>query len=159
MTNGEKMQELFPEGKTRRCINGVVFESDGWCHAYDSVWWNAEYKEPTTKNNLGVDCIDRAQAQTEIEMNASRYTLAHERGTRGDVEWSDNLIAIDDAVDIIRNLPSVTPQEPKIGHWIPTYGNVKCSVCGSVKDSREVGKSTHYCDFCGAKMESEDDNE
>lgn len=45
MTNGEKMQEVFPEGKTRRCRNGVVFESDGWCHAYDSDWWNAEYKE------------------------------------------------------------------------------------------------------------------
>jgi hypothetical protein len=51
-------------------------------------------------------------------------------------------------------------QEPKTGHWIPTYGNVKCSVCGSVKESRRVGKATHYCDFCGAKMvepqESED---
>ena len=47
-------------------------------------------------------------------------------------------------------------QEPKTGHWIPTYGNVKCSVCGSVKDSRDVGKATHYCDFCGAKMESEE---
>ena len=43
-------------------------------------------------------------------------------------------------------------QEPKVGHWIPTYGNVKCSVCGSVKESRRVGKATHYCDFCGAKM-------
>ena len=49
MTNGEKMLELFPEGKTRRCKDGVVFESDGWCHAYGSDWWSAEYKEPTTK--------------------------------------------------------------------------------------------------------------
>ena len=62
MTNGEKMQEMFPEGKTRRCRGGVVFESDGWCHAYDSDWWNAEYKEPTPKNDLGVDCISRADA-------------------------------------------------------------------------------------------------
>ena len=46
-------------------------------------------------------------------------------------------------------------EEPRKGHWIPTYGNVKCSVCGSVKDSREVGRATHYCDFCGAKMERE----
>jgi len=43
-------------------------------------------------------------------------------------------------------------QEPKIGHWIATYGNVKCSICGRVKDSRDVGKATHYCDRCGAKM-------
>lgn len=46
MTNGEKMQEAFPEGKTRKCRDGVVFESDGWCHANDSDWWSAEYKEP-----------------------------------------------------------------------------------------------------------------
>ena len=43
-------------------------------------------------------------------------------------------------------------QEPKTGHWIPTYGNVKCSVCGRVKDSRDVGKATHYCSKCGAMM-------
>lgn len=54
MTNGEKMQEVFPEGKIRRCRGGVVFESDGWCHAYDSDWWNAEYKEP--RKGHWVDC-------------------------------------------------------------------------------------------------------
>ena len=70
-------------------------------------------KQTTTiKNDLGVDCIDRVQAQTEIEMNALRYTLAKERGGMGQVEWSDQLIKISDAVDIIRHLPSVTPQEP-----------------------------------------------
>lgn len=50
--------------------------------------------------------------------------------------------ALDDLVEAVN----------KTGHWIPTYGNVKCSVCGSVKESRRVGKATHYCDFCGAKM-------
>ena len=49
-------------------------------------------------------------------------------------------------------LTPVTPTHKK-GHWIPMYGNVKCSICGNVKDSRNVGKATHYCDFCGAKME------
>lgn len=43
----------------------------------------------------------------------------------------------------------------KVGKWISIYGNVKCSICGNVKDGRSVGKATHYCDFCGAKMESE----
>ena len=56
------------------------------------------------------------QAQTEIEMNALRYTIAKERGGMGQVEWSDQLIKVSDAVDIIRNLPPVTPQEPR---WIP----------------------------------------
>ena len=69
------------------------------------------------------------------------------------------VVPVDYIADMVGELPPVTPQS-KVGHWIRTYGNVKCSVCGSVKDSREVGKATHYCDFCGAKMvepqESED---
>ena len=40
-------------------------------------------QEATTKNDLGVDCISRTQAQTEIEMSASRYTIARERGGMG----------------------------------------------------------------------------
>lgn len=96
--------------------------------------------EPTTKNNLGVDCISRAQIQTEIEMSASRYTIAKERGGMGKVEWSDQLIKVSDAVDIIRNLPSVTPQEAR---WIPvserlpkTFEFVNCT-CHSLIDDRE----------------------
>lgn len=54
----------------------------------------------------------------------------------------------------INELPPIQPKT-KVGKWIPTYGNVKCSVCGNVKDGRSVGKATHYCDFCGAKMEVE----
>ncbi len=57
--------------------------------------------------------------------------------------------------DLLADVQEAEEQEPIKGHWVPTYGNVKCSVCGSVKDSREVGRATHYCDFCGAKMEGE----
>ena len=55
----------------------------------------------------------------------------------------------------IKAMPPVTPTCKK-GHWISIYGNVKCSVCGNIKDGRSVGKATHYCDFCGAEMESEE---
>lgn len=65
MTNGEKMQEMFPEGKTRRCRGGVVFESDGWCHAYDSDWWNTEHKEPTTRIS---DLYEEGSSMQETEM-------------------------------------------------------------------------------------------
>jgi hypothetical protein len=56
-------------------------------------------------------------------------------------------------------MPSVTPQEPKTGHWIATgdyftgaYSSidyVECSCCGY--ESLEEG---HYCPFCGARMEN-----
>jgi len=69
-----------------------------------------------------------------------------------DKHTNDDGTLDDDITCILENLPPIQPKV-KVGHWIPTYGNVKCSVCGNVKDSRNVGKATHYCDFCGAKMQ------
>ena len=44
--------------------------------------------------------------------------------------------------------------------WVSNYGNVECSNCGHCEDAAHVGKATHYCSFCGARMiepqESED---
>jgi len=71
-----------------------------------------------------------------------------------DKHTNDDGTLDDDITCILEELPPIQPKA-KVGKWIPTYGNVKCSVCGNVKDSRNVGKATHYCDFCGAKMESE----
>ena len=90
-------------------------------------------QEPTTKNDLADDCISRAQTQIEIEMNASRYTIAKERGGMGQVEWSDQLIKVSDAVDIIRQMPPVTPQEP-------TAKN--CESC------RYYGLHHDVCNYC-----------
>jgi len=72
-----------------------------------------------------------------------------------DKHTNDDGTLDDDITCILEELPPIQPKV-KVGHWIPTYGNVKCSVCGNVKDSRNVGKATHYCDFCGAKMEVEE---
>ena len=83
-------------------------------------------------------------------------------------KWGENFSgddAMQESIDAIREMPSVTPQEPRKGHWIMTsdylttaYGSidyVKCSCCG--EDSLEEGD---YCPNCGAKMvepqESED---
>ena len=70
-------------------------------------------------------------------------------GNKRECTWPEYSEAYNMAIKVLE-------QEPKTGHWIPTYGNVKCSVCGRAKDRRDVGKSTHYCDFCGAKMKSEE---
>ena len=145
MTNGEKIKEIFPNGVLTSINNSYYWGDD---ILVGKSFWNAEYKEPN-KSEIPTgsdDCISRAEAQTEIEMNASRYTIAKERCGMGQVEWSDQLIKVSDAVDIIRKLPSVTPIRPK-GHWVMThdylttaYGYidyVKCSCCG--EDSLEEG--------------------
>lgn len=117
----------------------------------------------TVKNNL--DLIDRAKAQTEIEMNACRYTLAKESGGTGKVEWSDILIKVSDAIDIIRNLPPVTPTRKK-GKWIVNKerDTICCPYC---HDKQKIGKDEvellktaftgfKFCKYCGAEMESEE---
>jgi len=92
------------------------------------------------------DFIDRADAMTEIMMFA------------GNEKNNDDIyIKVSDAVELLRELPPVTPQ-PKAGHWIKTndyltcaYGcidYVKCSCCGEY--SLEEGA---YCPNCGEKME------
>lgn len=65
---------------------------------------------------------------------------------------------VDDLIAIIKEIPSVKPQEPKTGHWIrqdntkkPLYGWYFCSECNSV-----IGDKTKFCSNCGAKMEDKE---
>ena len=64
--------------------------------------------------------------------------------------------------EIVSELPSVNPQEPKTGHWIDTDSKdfefhrvYKCSECGNTEI--EYPESIHghfrYCPYCGARME------
>ena len=116
------------------------------------------------RETLEIDYIDRAQTQTEIEMNASRYTLSKERGGMGQVEWSDQLIKVSDAVDIIRHLPSVTPARKK-GKQINRSSASGCGIRYVASECSCCNKKTffdcdqlvyRYCPNCGAKMESEE---
>ena len=108
------------------------------------VWEVEEEQEPTTKNNLGVDCISR-QAVIDSLYDWSNHSMT-------DAEtWHLRQVIGD-----IKSMPSVTPQEPKTGHWIPSHIPEsildECSECGF-----SCGAFTfNYCPNCGAKMESED---
>lgn len=104
---------------------------------YDLLADVQEAEEPTTKNDLGVDCISRADAIRVASGYCHPSNVAKE----------------------LAKLPSVTPQEPKTGHWREDIDNNRrwdrvrfyCSECG---DWQIYGK-THYCPNCGAKMQSE----
>ena len=107
------------------------------------------------------DLIGRAEAQTAIQFAAKRYTVAHEAHGEGQVVWSDNLINVTDAMNVLRDLPSVQP-ERKTGRWIEmssTNHTYKCSVCGrllvNITDGKNnVAKNYPYC-HCGADMRGE----
>ena len=62
--------------------------------------------------------------------------------------------ALDMAIDYMKNSAYVIHAK-----WVPNYGNVSCSSCGHTEDAAHVGKATHYCSFCGAKMDKEQQGE
>ena len=118
-------------------------------------------QEPTTKNDLGVDCISR-QAVIEFVCKNTEEILKDTMPL--EVKLSDDYL-YENIAKIMRNpkvLPSVTPQEPRKGHWIMTgdyftgayesIDYVKCSCCG--EESLEEG---NYCPNCGADMREVDE--
>lgn len=134
--------------------------------------------EPTTKNDLGIDCISRTDAlrvakneylrgwhdalckalseKYSIHCEEGKFSVIQEETITG-LGLSMNCAAGKDVKSYMSTIPRATPIRPK-GHWIMTsdylttaYGSVdyvKCSCCG--EDSLEEGD---YCPNCGAKME------
>ena len=100
MTNGEKIQKDFKgcevcEPIVEDDIIHVIFaDKKNSAIGFDWSWWNAEYKEPTTKNDLGVELISKADALDCVNWGYS----------------------FSDIYKKINDLPSVTPQESR---WIP----------------------------------------
>ena len=132
MTNGEKIKEIFPNGVLTSINNSYYWGDD---ILVSKKWWNAEYKKPTTKNDLGVDCIvDVLGSYTDLDIPYKR-------------EIAENILA---------NLPSITPQGLKTGHWTD---DGYCSCCNKQTFPLDVsGYASGYdsfCPNCGAKMESE----
>lgn len=188
MTNGEKIEEIFPNVEISPnpyspsvdiCIGGIMMMR------IDRNWWNAEYKEPTTKNNirdckscvyskdgkcagteechlcmwenqytpttkndLGVDCISREQVRKAIIDHQYSNDFCEEHNIDHSINTSMALIALSD-------LPSVTLQESRRGHWV--HGEY-CSECGWNIPAYIIARKwqkymdTTYCPSCGEKM-------
>jgi hypothetical protein len=101
MTNGEKLEQVFP---------------DGIC-PFSKIWLDYEYKEPltkvnqdltknkseiptssTTKNDLAVDAVSRQAINGYID-----YILSHGMGKKKSFDFIKKFVT---------NLTSITPQEP-----------------------------------------------
>jgi hypothetical protein len=112
-----------------------------------------DYFMPTTKNNLGVDCISRADVNQVIEdyMDEQYHVLSDRTRERA---FGAKVVKAR-----INELPSVTPQEPKTGHWIVQPSNKeqgerdfiwwKCSECGQVIFSETEHDRLKFHAFCG----------
>ena len=130
------------DSTTRNCF-GCKYATDNHnsgteeCHL---CMWENQYT-PTPKNDLGVDCISR-QAVLDL-INA---------------DWKYENLEIE-----INNLPSVTPQEPRKGHWIESMPEgaeewcYKCSECNFWKYKKTINLSKFkFCPNCGSRNEVEE---
>ena len=100
------------------------------------------------KNTLGMRCEDAISRQAVLDL----------------LENTNNGWIINEVLQ----LPTVTPQEPKAGHWImpvqddgmsdPIYYQVRCSKCGFDLDPQTWHMELHqygadkYCPKCGFRM-------
>ena len=144
MTNGEKIKEIFPDTKIITQYDNpfgdrfMVFTLNNEDMQVNIDWWNAEYKEPTTKNDLEVDAVSRKAVINQIFYSTDN---------NGDVVLGSALR------ERIEKLPSVTPIRPK-GHWIDGY----CSECGCdvpayiVDWKWQKDMDAKYCPNCGCRM-------
>ena len=111
-----------------------------------------EEQESITKNNLGVDCISREQALVVIR---NLYPSMPRVDFNGSLrKWVNKYKPYIECDDAITQLSSVTPQEPKTGHWIDDEFGSKCSCCGIYThlDKFDRPMKFKYCSMCGAKM-------
>ena len=90
---GESIEEDY-------CWNGDSREKHCPLREVEAI--EALEQEPTTKNNLGVDCISRAEAIKCLECD---FDITGKENMKTVVNY------INSAHDKIVNLPSVTPQE------------------------------------------------
>ena len=139
MTNGEKFKEIFSITQVDEGVSDVYV----WTPNHDATvisidWWNAEYKEPTTKNDLGVDAVSRKDVHDMLE---NLPVIVEDK-------WFNWL---QKACMRLAELPSVTPQEPRCKNckwWKDSDGEYRRG-CGAESkcpiNRREVFEGNGYC--------------
>jgi 5,10-methenyltetrahydromethanopterin hydrogenase len=117
-----------------------VGENYEFNNLYPLTWWNAEYKEPTTKNDLGVDAVSRQAINEYID-----FILTHGMGKKKSFDFIKKFVA---------NLPPATPQEPKPIVEIDLYSVIKQKyierevldkIRSEIDKARFVDKDTRIC--------------
>ena len=95
------------------CITCSLDDGDDCCRKL----YEESMQEPTPKKDLAVvseckleDCISRKQAQDEIYRKCQRWSLSKANYSCGQDVWNDYMISSKDAMQVLRELPSVYPK-------------------------------------------------
>ena len=147
------------------CEECPIYGQTGCDHCYEDA---LQYvigmleQDPTTKNDLAVDCISREQALVAIRNLYPGMPRVDFNGSLR--KWVDKYKPYIECDDAIKQLPSVTPQEPKCKNckwWKDSDGEYRRG-CGAESqcpiNRKEVFEGNGYC-FLFEPQESEVNND
>ena len=126
----KKVSEMEIETKYKMELLGMV-TALGHAHEKET------HEERTETHGVYLDVIDRSAAQTELMMKCERYTLAKESHGLGHVEWSSDLISVEDAMNAIRWLPSAQPAPCEFCKHNNIADDKACLMCSAERRTDE----------------------
>ena len=166
MTNGEK-QKAIDALKISALVRVMTQEEfNDYIQTINQIIDWLEQK-PTNKNSLGVNCIDKTELLKAMDTwdkfgYTARYGLERlDKDDKGFVPY----VKYDDMVNCVKNMHSVTPQEPvksepmqvdlegdgyADGELVYDYG--KCPKCGWEFEEGDKDWEQQYCCHCGQKL-------
>lgn len=115
MTNGEKLQSIFPniEYNVKDKLVLTDIDNGAW---FSLDWWNAEYKETTNKNGLSSGTRKNSE---KLEKGTTKNDLAVDYISRQqEIDAFPDLLpnmgySKKAITEILQKVPPTTPQEPK----------------------------------------------
>ena len=149
--NAEYQEPITKEHQAESDKFDAVFQ-DGYNNGYTQARFDYE-EEPTTKNNLGVNCIDK----TELLKAMDTWDKFGNDPNKGLIPLRTPALRdryvpyvhYYDMVNCVKGMPSVTPIRPK-GHWIEErndYGEIIHWHCSNCYDDSGF-MTTCKWDFC-----------
>ena len=123
---------------------------------------NYEEQEPTTKNDLAVDCISRKSIKQKLQEHHDFFVNAYGGFSNLPQNDKSRVDEIINCIAMVVNEPPVTPQ-PRKGHWIECMPGgaeewcYKCSECNFWKYKKSINLSKFkFCPNCGSRNEVEE---
>ena len=194
MTNGEKIQTILDVDRDCTEVHG---KNGTMTFTVTQDFWDAEYKEPTQKTcktcrNFGSH-VGKCDICHKFSLWTEKEPISSEKPNKSEIPTSSTpkndlgvvCVSRQEVLRLLANsigktntylqtevlkMPSVTPREPRKGHWISHREHCEinnllpsglgsyfwCSECDCGIDSKDFARVNYnYCPNCGAKMKGE----
>ena len=145
----ESMPSVMPKATKNDCETCIHNKGVLECDMYGCKY------EPTTKNDLGVDCISRKSIKQKLQEHHDFFVNAYGGFSNLPQNDKSRVDEITNCIAMVVNEPSVTPQEPRKGHWIETaeeYYKAVNEKGGGVNENTDFFTDDIACSECLAKF-------